>query len=107
WGFGGRSWIDRTLQSHLKVDRDPVLSTFGNQTDLIDWIKTQTQKDEAVLAPIGLSPVILAYTGRPIVLHSKFESKILRDKFENFVMSLFSSEDQFLEFYKQSEASYF
>lgn len=107
WGFNGRSVVERFLKRNVQTERDPVLSTLGTQWDLLAWVKTQTQKDDPILAPIGLSPVLLAYAHRPIVLHSKFESKSLRDKFERFATALFSSEERFLEFFKQSGARYF
>ena len=107
WSFNRGGTLQTFIESHLPAESEPPLSTFGDQTDLMAWIRTQTGADDAILAPIGLSPVILAQTGRPIVLHSKWESRVLRGKFECFLTALFGSEATFAEFAHRSDATYF
>lgn len=107
WGLNRNGFFEREANSVFGTDKDPGFSTYGDQTDIVDWIKTQTQKDDVILGPIGFSPVILAMTGRPIVLHSKWESKLLREKFESFLTALFSSEARFLDFFTNTGAKFF
>jgi hypothetical protein len=91
----------------LSPSPDPSLATQGDHLDLIAWVKMQTQKDDAILAPIGLSPVILERTRRPIVLHSKFESSVLREKYMTFLDALFGDEETFHKFFTSTRAKYF
>lgn len=106
FGYGGNGRLDAWANS-LSTRQDPVFTTFGDQTDIIDWVNSQTQTDDPILTAIGLSPVLLARTNRPIILHSKFEAHGLRDKFEKFIRALFSSEDEFFTYFKNNGAKYF
>lgn len=67
----------------------------GHLINLIDFIKSDVDEDDVVLSSFQLGPSIAAYTHRPVVLHSKFESQIIRDKVENVYKSLYGSEEDF------------
>ena len=60
-----------------------------------------------VLANISESPVFLAYTGRPIILHSKFENREIRERYREFLEAIYSDEDHFFAFATKYGADYF
>jgi tetratricopeptide (TPR) repeat protein len=76
---------------------------------LFGWIRTQTHPDEAFLADLGDSPMILLYGQRPIVLNSQFENAFIRNRYHVFFETLYGgTESEFynLAFY-QWKATYF
>ena len=46
----------------------------------------------AVLTDIGVSPQVLLYTGRPVVLNSQFENKEIRERTERYHAALFADD---------------
>jgi len=68
-----------------------------NDLRVIAWLKTNTGRDETILAPFQWGPSILTYAGRPIVLHSKFESHGIRDKVNDFLAGLYGSVEEMYE----------
>lgn len=85
----------------------PEVFTVAEHTDLLNWIRVNTDPDDTILASMGFSPVILAYTGRPIVIHSMFDAKEMRDKVQTYVESLYASEDRFNDFAQKNGVRYF
>ncbi|UCD80273.1 MAG: tetratricopeptide repeat protein, partial [Desulfobacterales bacterium] len=75
--------------------------------DLMSFIAAQTEKDAAVLTTFELGPAVAAYTGRPVILHSKFESKLLRDKVKQVYSTLYQGEQQFFELCRLLKADLF
>lgn len=82
------------------------LINFADELSLARWIKLSTNEDDPILAAYQTSPLILTWTGRPIILHPKFESATLRRRFEHFLESLYGSEDDFHRFAVQHGAKY-
>ena len=81
-----------------------------NQKDLKDvlaFIKNRTAPETAVLTTFQLGPAVAAYTAHPVALHSKFESKILRDKVAQVYTALYRSEDTFYEICKRLKVGLF
>jgi tetratricopeptide (TPR) repeat protein len=81
-----------------------------NQKDLksvLAFIKTRTAPETAVLTTFQLGPAVAAYTAHPVTLHSKFESKILRDKVARVYAALYRSEDAFYEVCKKLKVGLF
>ncbi len=74
---------------------------------LIRWIRENTEEDDVILAAFHISPSILTYTGRPVVLHPKFESHIIREKSQRFLEGLFSSEQTFFDLIRKWEADWY
>ncbi|MCK4249364.1 MAG: tetratricopeptide repeat protein, partial [Candidatus Omnitrophica bacterium] len=76
--------------------------------DCINWVKENTSENDVILANFGLSPPLLTYAQRAIVLHPKFESRGLRDKVKEYAFSLFSeNENDFYKFCLKNKADYF
>jgi hypothetical protein len=67
-------------------------------TDILHWLKEHGGPGTPVLTQLSLSGAVLAYTGCPVVLQPKFETKALRDKTAEFLRALFSGEEDFYAF---------
>jgi tetratricopeptide (TPR) repeat protein len=81
-----------------------------NQKDLkgvLAYIKNNTAADTPVLTTFQLGPAVAAYTAHPVTLHSKFESKILRDKVARVYAALYRSEDAFYAVCKKLKVGLF
>jgi hypothetical protein len=74
---------------------------------IVNWIEEHTPTNAVVLASIGDSPVFLAHTGRPIIMHSKFENQRIRDRYHEMLDAIYGSEDQFYGFARKYGADYF
>jgi len=75
--------------------------------DVISFLRENTGRDEAVLSSFAFGPVIAAYADRPVILHSKFESKPIRDKVEQFYTALYQSEEDFYRLCRQYNVKLF
>lgn len=60
---------------------------------LLTALRAHTQTNDVILAHFPLSPVICAHTDRPVVLHSKFENRRVREKVREFYEAFFERED--------------
>jgi len=87
------------------LSRDPVVP--DNYKPIVAWINEHTQSNAVFLANISEAPVLLAYTGRPIILHSKFENKVIRDRYREFLAAVYGKEEQMFEFAQRYGADYF
>jgi hypothetical protein len=87
------------------LDRAPVLPAAYR--DVVKWVNENTPADAVLLASISESPVILAGTERPIVLHSKFENRTIRERYRQFLTTIYASEEDFARFARRYGADYF
>jgi hypothetical protein len=75
---------------------------------LVEAMSKRTDEDSVVLADFNVAPVILAYAGRSIVLHPKFESSEMRERVRKYYEALFSdSEEELNRFCCRYGADYF
>jgi hypothetical protein len=79
----------------------------GDYAPIVNWLNEHTPTNAVILASISESPVFLAETGRPIILHSKFENQRIRDRYREFLESIYGSEEQFFQFAQKYGADYF
>jgi hypothetical protein len=79
----------------------------GDYRPIIAWLREHTPTNAVILAHISEAPVFLAETGRPIILHSKFENLPIRQRFMEFLDAVYGSEDEFYEFARKYGADYF
>lgn len=93
---------------------DQVVSQF--RVDLLEWLRTNTpgpqsrfRSDEAlaVLGEIGVSPQVLLYAQRPVVLNSQFENQPIRRRYQEFLEVLFTENpDRLKDFISEVKAGY-
>lgn len=99
------------LRWHRTTVRENPGSYFethpGLHLDLLKAIRRIVPPGQPVLANFPLSPSILAYTGRPVLLHSKFETQGIRNRARRFEEALFRSEEEFWNFCRSLGARYF
>jgi hypothetical protein len=74
---------------------------------VVDWIAAQTPTNAVILAHIAESPVFWAHTGRSIILHSKFENREIRRRYEELLDSIYRDENAFHAFARRYGADYF
>ncbi len=74
---------------------------------IVKWLQEHTPTNAVVLASISESPVFLADTGRPIIMHPKFENQRIRERYREMLEAIYGSEEQFYGFAHKYGASYF
>jgi len=75
---------------------------------LTNWIEARTPADSVCLATFGLSPSLLAYGKRAIVLHPKYEDAAIRKKVKEYDTMIFStSEDDFYKICKKYDVTHY
>ena len=87
------------------LSRAPVVP--DDYKPVVRWLNENTPTNAVVLANISESPVFLACTGRPIILHSKFENREIRERYREFLEAIYSDEDHFFAFATKYGADYF
>jgi hypothetical protein len=60
-----------------------------------------------LLAAISESPVLLAHTERPTIMHSKFENARIRERYREMLEAIYGSEERFYAFARKYGADYF
>ncbi len=91
-----------------QLGRPPDAAPYAALQSLVERVRETTPADCVILAPFDLSPVLLAYGGRAIAQHPKFESVKVRDEVEEYAMALFGEdEDEFHAYCERVDASYF
>lgn len=98
------------ILNSLGLTLSPIESgrfTAASYRELFQWINSNTQTRDAFVAHIHVSPMILLNTGRPEVLHPKFENFFIRKKYEEFIGSIYSDdEEKLFKFCKKNQAGY-
>lgn len=79
----------------------------GLLLDLLKTVRRELPPQAVVLTDFPLGPSILAFTDRAIVLHSKFETKGIRENIRLFEEGLFKDEESFWNYCRKNKASHF
>ena len=79
----------------------------ASYTPVVKWLSENTPTSAVLLATISESPVLLAHTGRPIIMHSKFENARIRERYREMLEAIYGSEDEFYAFARKYGADYF
>jgi len=87
------------------LDRAPVRPEVYRP--VVAWLRENTATNAVVLSGVSESPVWWAYTGRPTVMHSKFENRRIRERYREFLAALYGSEGQLAVFARKYGAEYF
>lgn len=104
---------ERTFYTHLiaRIFTDgktirPYLEP-ADKLQFMEWIRNNTSPGDSILTNYELSPSILTYCKRPIVLHPKFESSLMRQRVLEFSKALFSNcEDDLIHFMERQKCSF-
>ncbi len=75
--------------------------------EMIKYIRYNTPKEAPILTTFAYGPSISTYTGRPILLHPKFEAEHITNKIKEFEHRLFMDESMFYSYCKSYHAQYF
>ncbi|MEW6556439.1 MAG: tetratricopeptide repeat protein [Elusimicrobiota bacterium] len=76
--------------------------------ELKEWIQKNTNSENAFLTSFETGPIILLSADRPIIIHSKFETSIMRDKVKEFTFALYNNDEKkFFTLCKKYNVSYF
>lgn len=98
------------ILNSLGLTLSPIESgrfTAASYRELFQWVNSHTQTNDVFVAHIHVSPMILLNTGRPEVLHPKFENIFIRKKYEEFITSIYSDdEEKLFKFCKKNQAGY-
>jgi tetratricopeptide (TPR) repeat protein len=98
------------ILNSLDLNLRPIESgrfTAVSYRELFKWIDSNTRPDDAFAAHIHLNSMILLNTGRPEVLHPKFENLLIRNKYEQFIKAIYSKdEERLFEFCRNNRARY-
>lgn len=88
----------RNILENDAGDRHRVLPTirFDDELNMLNWIEKNTAPDAVFLSNQERSPSLLTYTGRPIVIHPKFETKHVRDKYIETLLTLYGNDENAL-----------
>lgn len=81
---------------------------YARLDDIVAWTRQCTPPESVILGTFSLSPSILTYADRAIVLHPKYEDPALREKARIFDLSMFSeSEEDFHLFCWKTGATHY
>jgi len=110
YGLDGYHVQKGIKNSIFNNDNEKKAASFSfpyNLAELTTWIRMNTGRDSVFISDFQFGPSILLNTDRPIVFHSKFESRPIRDKYREFIFALFDSEEEFYEICRKYGAEYF
>ncbi len=99
WGayafFGAVMVLNFSIVTKMK----PVIGEIAaNKTELFDWIRSSTGADDPFVGNFSDGPMILLYTGRPVVLNSQYENSFIRKRTVEFYKAYFGTEDDLYAF---------
>jgi len=87
------------------LDRAPVKPDLYRP--VVTWLRENTATNAVILSGVSESPVWWAHTGRPTVLHSKFENRQIRERYHEFLEALYGSEAELASWARKWGAQYF
>jgi hypothetical protein len=102
--FGATVWQLATLNFRPLERQQPAPDEYR---PIVKWLQENTPTNAVVLASIADSPVFLAHTGRPIIMHSKFENQRIRDRYREMLAAIYGDEEGFYTFTRKYGANYF
>ncbi len=106
---GRDSVVTTALRRLLKRAPEPLTipNWHANDLAIVEWIRNRTRPDDAFVARIGASPMVLTYAGRPVVLHSKYEVPGVRARARAFDEALYGGEEDLYGFCRAHGAAYY
>ena len=102
--FAAVAWQLMTLNFQPLDRQQPAPAEYR---PIVRWLQEHTPTNAVLLAAISESPVFLAHTERPIIMHSKFENARIRERYREMLEAMYGSEEQFYAFARKYGADYF
>jgi len=94
WQYSDGNWEQEWWGSVLPEDEGSVATSRDESiSSLFRMIEERTEPGSVILARYPIGPMILAYTGRKVVVHPIFESEENRRKIEAVTMAAFDTEE--------------
>ncbi|MFH1680063.1 MAG: hypothetical protein ABIH26_05390 [Candidatus Eisenbacteria bacterium] len=104
---GPSSAAARLARAVSSPREEPRAPNYGNNRRLVEWIRTSTDPDDVFLTWYPTGPMVLVDGGRPIVLHSKFESSVIRARYRGLLEALYGSEEEMAALCERLGIDYF
>jgi len=104
---GPSAWSARIAHALAPSGEDLSVPNYGNNRRLVEWIRAATDPEDVFLTWYPTGPMVLVDAERPIVLHSKFESEKLRDRYRSFLSALYGTEQKMADFCDSLGVDYF
>jgi len=93
-----------TLPKRVRGEMGVGRALYG---DLVAWMRTHTRPDEAFFARLAVAGTIQLDADRPCLVHSIYESKASREKWEILATAAFADEETFWRRLREFRAAYF
>jgi tetratricopeptide (TPR) repeat protein len=91
--------ITMALNFSIVNKMKPIIGEIAaNKTELFDWIRANTSPDDPFVGNFSDGPMILLYTGRPVVLNSQYENSFIRKRTVEFYKAYFGTENNLYAF---------
>ena len=93
-----------TLPWEAPPSRNPPREIYG---PLVEWLKANTDEEDAFFARMNFSAILQLHTGRPSLVHPIYEAAWSREKNRILLEGAFQDEESFRELLVRFKASYF
>ncbi len=103
----GRTWFRRAAAGAGVSTEDQDARHWGTRLGVLYWIRDNTDSSDVFLGPVGFSPAILAYSGRPIAVHPMYETAAIRGKVREFYGATYASPESLLACCRRWGVSYY
>jgi tetratricopeptide (TPR) repeat protein len=80
--------VGKYFHLHVFPSNPPI----AHVADITGFLRTHSKSDEAVLTTIAMGAPVATYANRPVLIHSKFESRTLRNKVKKIYTAFFGDE---------------
>jgi tetratricopeptide (TPR) repeat protein len=82
-------------------------TAYGSDWEsLTNWIKENTKPDQAVLADVDISAMLLTYVGRPIIIEPIYENAITRIRAKECLSAFYQAETDFSKLINKYQIKY-
>jgi hypothetical protein len=105
--YGSPGQMRPVFQTAGSAGTGPRIAYPYNIAELTGWVNADTRAGDAIVSDFQFGPSILLITGRPVVFHSKFESRAFREKYGEFIRALYGPEKDFYALCSRYGARYF
>lgn len=85
---------------------NPAYTPRHAKENMYLWLKKNTSENDTVLASFFISPSILTYAERPVILNCFFESTEMLDRYREHAEALFADEEALYSMAKKYKAKY-